>query len=333
VGTLGSVDITAIHPRLVNPFVQHWNLTVEREIVANLGLRLSYIGTRATQLVYGRNINKPPASTQPFAQSRRPYPLYRNITMYENGGSQIYNSFTAEVQRRFSRGLSFQAAWTWAKNLTDADEVGITEGGPTIEDTYNRRRERGNAQFTPRHRFVSNAIWQLPFGKGRTWMNSGGPLDWVFGGWQLSAVYNAQTGEYFTPTFSGPDPSNTQTFGGIPDRIGSGELPAGERSIRRWFDATAFRVPAAGSFGNSGWNILAGPGRHAANLGVFKTFQPTERVAVRVQATFTNAFNHPNFGAPNTNISAPASAGTITGVQTRDSGGPRQGLLAIFLTF
>jgi hypothetical protein len=333
VGTLGSVDVTAIHSRLINPFVQQWNLTVEREIAADLGLRLSYIGTKSTQLVYGRNINKPPASTIAFAQSRRAYPLYRNITMYENGGSQIYHSFTTEVQRRFSKGLSFQAAWTWAKNLTDADEVGITEGGPTIEDTYDRLRERADAQFSPRHRFVSNAIWELPFGKGRALLNTGGAANWVLGGWQLSAVYNAQTGEYFTPSFSGPDPSNTQTFGGIPDRIGNGNLPSGQRTIARWFDATAFAVPPAGRFGNSGRNILIGPGRQAVNLGLFKTFYPSERFNIRIQGTFTNAFNHPNFGTPNTNISAPASVGTISSLQTRDSAGARSGLLALFVTF
>jgi hypothetical protein len=253
--------------------------------------------------------------------------------MYENGGSQIYHSFTTEVQRRFSKGLSFQAAWTWAKNLTDADEVGITEGGPTIEDTYDRLRERGDAQFSPRHRFVSNLIWELPFGKGRAMMNTGGVANWVLGGWQLSAVYNAQTGEYFSPTFSGPDPSNTQTFGGTPDRIGNGNLPAGERTIDRWFDASAFTNPPAGRYGNAGKNFLIGPGRQAANLGLFKTFYPTERFNVRVQATFTNAFNHPNFGSPNTNISAPASVGTIRSLQGRDSAGPRQGLLAIFFSF
>jgi hypothetical protein len=332
-GSVGSIDMTGIDPHLKNPFIQQWNLTIEQALARSVGLRVSYIGTRGTQLVYGRNINQPPASATAFSQDRRPYPLYRNITIRENGGSQTYHALSTEVSHRMAHGLEFQAAWTWAKTITDTDEVGITEGGPTLEDAYNRIRERADAQYSPRHRFISNLIWQLPAGKGRAILNRGGAPDWILGGWQLSVIYNAQTGEYFTPNFSGTDPSNTQTIGGVPDRTGNGNLPAGQRTLDRWFDASAFTAPPNGRFGNSGKNILVGPGRQALNLGAFKSFRPTERITFRVQATFTNALNHANFGAPNANISAPASVGAVRSVQTRDSAGPRQGLLAAFFTF
>ena len=331
--SLGSIDMTGLDPHLRNPFIQQWNMTVEQALTRQIGLRVSYIGSRATQLIYGRNINQPPASAVAFTQDRRPYPLYRNITIRENGGAQSYNALSTELNHRLAHGLQFQAAWTWAKTITDTDEVGITEGGPTLEDAYNRIRERADAQYSPRHRFVSNVIWQLPIGKGHTVMNRGGVADWILGGWQLSLIYNAQTGEYFTPTFSGTDPSNTQTIGGIPDRVKNGNLPTDQRTIDKWFDASAFVAPPNGRFGNSGKNILIGPGRQALNLGLFKSFHPTERTSFRVQATFTNATNHPNFGAPNAGISASASVGTVRSVQTRDSAGPRQGLLAAYFTF
>ena len=331
--SLGSIDMTGLDPHLRNPFIQQWNMTVEQALTRQIGLRVSYIGSRATQLIYGRNINQPPASAVAFTQDRRPYPLYRNITIRENGGTQSYNALSTELNHRLAHGLQFQAAWTWAKTITDTDEVGITEGGPTLEDAYNRIRERADAQYSPRHRFVSNVIWQLPIGKGHAVMNRGGVADWILGGWQLSLIYNAQTGEYFTPTFSGTDPSNTQTIGGIPDRVKNGNLPTDQRTIDKWFDASAFVAPPNGRFGNSGKNILIGPGRQALNLGLFKSFHPTERTSFRVQATFTNATNHPNFGAPNAGISAPASVGTVRSVQTRDSAGPRQGLLAAYFTF
>ncbi len=332
-GTTGSVDLNAISVNLRNPLIQQWNLTVERSLTSDTGLRISYIGTRSTGLIYGRNINQPFPSAVPFNQNRRPYPLFRNITYRDNGGSQTYHALSMQVSRNFSKGLSFDAAWTWAKNLTDADEVGTTEGGPTLENAYDRIRERADAQYSPRHRLVTTAIWEIPVGKGRRFANRGGLPDWILGGWQLSATYNAQTGEYMTPTFSGSDPSNTQTLGGVPDRIGNGNLPVDQRSLNRWFDASAFVTPPNGRFGNSGRNILEGPGRQALNLGLFKSFRPTEKTSLRVQATFTNALNHPNFNYPNLNISAPASVGTITSVQTRDSGGPRSGLLAAFFTF
>jgi hypothetical protein len=332
-GATGAVNMNATTLHVLDPRVQQMNFTVERTIASNTGIRLSYIHTLSTRLLYAININQPPASTTPFTQSRRPYPLFNNILLYQNGGTQSYNAFSTELNHRYNRGLEFNAAWTWAKNLTDADEFGRTQGGPTIENSYNRVRQRGDAQYSPRHRIYGTTIWELPFGKSRRWLNNGGVSDWILGGWQLSATYAWQTGSYLTPTFSGSDPSNTNTIGGIPDRISDGNLPADQRSIVHWFDGSAFVAPPNGRFGNAGTGILIGPSRQTGNLGAFKTFRPIERMSVRVQATFTNVLNHPNFNDPNLNISAPASVGTITSVQTRDFGGPRSGLLAIFVTF
>ena len=126
----------------------------------------SYIGSKSSQLIYRRNINQPLPSTIAFNQNRRPYPLYQNINMNENGGNQIYHALSVEVQRRWSQGFSFQSAWTWAKNIADTDEQGNTEGGPVIEDTNNRARERSDVQFNPRHRFFAQTVWELPFGSG-----------------------------------------------------------------------------------------------------------------------------------------------------------------------
>ncbi|HUS07598.1 MAG TPA: hypothetical protein VMZ52_14930, partial [Bryobacteraceae bacterium] len=159
-------------------------------------------------------------------------------------------------------------------------------------------------------------------------LNHGGLANTLIGGWQMTAFYSAQSGLFFTPAFSGPDTSNTQAFGSTPDRIGDGNLPPDKRSIDRWFDASAFAIPPNGRFGNSGRAILTGPGQQLLHFGLFKTFQPIERISVRVQATFTNAPNHTNFSNPNTNIAAPASVGTI-----RSAGAPRAGVVAAFLSF
>ena len=334
-GTPGAVTVEALALNLRNPQIQQWNMSVEREIAFQTGVRISYIGSKSTQLIYRRNINQPLPSTVPFNQNRRPYPLYQNINMNENGGNQIYHALSAEVQRRWSRGLSFQSAFTWSKNIADVDEQGNTEGGPVIEDTNNRTRERSVVQYNPHLRFFAQGVWELPMGKGRRFLDRRGPADWILGGWQLTAVYTAQTGEYLTPTFSGTDPSNTNTIGGIPDRIRNGNLPASERNINHWFDASAFVAPPvnSGRFGNSGKDIIVGPGRQVLNAGLFKSFRPIERVAVRFQATYQNIFNHPNFGNPNLNISTPAAVGTITSMGSREGSGPRSGLLGIFLDF
>jgi hypothetical protein len=328
-GTTGNLDITGLDLNLRNAYAQQWNLTVERELTASTGLRISYIGSRSTSLVYGRNINQPAPSTIPFNQNRRPFPLIRNIVMRENGGNHIYHALTTQVERQWRGGLSYMAAWTWAKSLTDVDETGGVEGGTTLENAFDRRRERGDAQYSPRHRFISTVIWELPFGSGKPFLSDSGFANAVFGGWQLSGSFIAQTGEFLTPTFTGVDPSNTQIVGGLPDRIGDGNLPSDQRTIDRWFDASAFVAPPAnaGRFGNSGRSILVGPGRQTASAGLFKSFPIRERMFFRVQVSFTNLFNRANFGTPALNISAPAAVGSITSIQTRDSAGPRNGLL------
>ena len=327
-GATGNVDVTGLDLNLRNAYVQQWNFTLERDLGASIGLRLSYVGTNSTKLVYGRNVNMPAPSTVAFNPNRRPYPLFRNITMRENGGNQIYHALTTQLERKWSRGLSFMGAWTWAKNLTDIDEIGGVEAGTVIENAFNRSRERADAQFTPRQRLISTLIWELPVGRGKRLLNHS-RASLVLGGWQLSGSYIAQTGEFLTPSFASVDPSNTQTVGGIPDRIGNGNLPSGQRTIDRWFDVSAFAVPPAnsGRFGTSGRGIIIGPGRQIASAALFKSFPIRERVYFRVQISFTNLFNTANFDIPALNISAPNSVGTIRATAGRDLAGPRNGLI------
>ena len=327
-GTTGNVDVTGLGLNLRNAYVQQWNFTLERDLGASIGLRLSYVGTKSTKLVYGRNVNMPAPSTAAFNQNRRPYPLFRNITMRENGGNQIYHALTTQLERKWTRGLSFMGAWTWAKNLTDIDEIGGVEAGTVIENAFNRSRERADAQYTPRQRLISTLIWELPVGRGKPLLNKSA-AGLIVGGWQLSASYIAQTGEFLTPSFAGADPSNTQTVGGIPDRIGNGNLPSGQRTIDRWFDVSAFAVPAAnsGRFGTSGRGILSGPGRQIASAALFKSFPIRERAFFRVQISFTNLLNRANFEIPALNISAPNNVGTIRATAGRDLAGPRNGLI------
>jgi hypothetical protein len=334
-GAPGAVTIEALALNLINPHIQQWNVSYERELFERTSVRGSYIGTKSSQLIYRRNINQPAASTVPFNQNRRPYPLFQSINMNESGGNQIYHALSLEAQRKWNGGFSFQSAWTWAKNIADVDEQGNTEGGPLIENTYDRARERSDVQFNPRHRFFAQTVWEMPFGAGRRYMNVRGAANWLLGGWQLTATYTIQTGEFLTPVFAGSDPSNTTTIGGIPDRAGNGNLPSSERSIDRWFDASAFVAPPAnsGRFGNSGKGVIVGPGRKAFNAGLFKTFKPVERMSVRFQVTYQNLFNNANFGNPNLNISAPAAVGTITSQANREGTGPRNGLLGIYLDF
>jgi hypothetical protein len=135
------------------------------------------------------------------------------------------------------------------------------------------------------------------------------------GGWQLYWTAFMETGQFFGPSYSGADASNTNTSGGRPDRIANGNLPPDQRSIFRWFDASAFARPAAGTFGNSGMNVIEGPGLNGHNLTLGKTFPITERFKFTIMAAGQNISNHPNFNNPAANISVPGSVGRISGTR------------------
>src|SRR6185436_13583761 len=119
------------------------------------------------------------------------------------------------------------------------------------------------------------------------------------------------------------------------DRVGNGNLPSSQRTMAKWFDASAFLAPTTGSghFGNSGKGIIVGPGRNVFNCALAKNLKPTERIGVRLQVQYQNVLNHPNWGNPNLGISTPATVGTITSMGTREGSGQRSGLLSIFVDF
>jgi hypothetical protein len=314
-GSIGTITATGFSRDLKNPYVQQWNFTVEREI-ANVGARLSYVGTKGTGLGYTRELNIPAPSTTPFNNSRRPYTQYGSLLFSENGGNSIYHALQADVERRFGQGLFFQANWTWSNLISDAADS-RSDLGPTIENPLDRRRERGREAYAVRHRVNGSIIWELPFGRGRRYLtNLPAGLNHLAGGWTLSTLVFLETGRYFSASYSGRDISATGRTSGRPDCIANANLPPSERLVTRWFDASAFSVPAAnsGRYGNCGVNTLEGPGLKAQHLGVTKRlYQQGERTNVEFQLHVLNLFNHPNFNTPSSNIS---NASTVAQVQS-----------------
>jgi hypothetical protein len=153
----------------------------------------------------------------------------------------------------------------------------------------------------------------MPFGRGKKFLtNAPGAVDFVLGGWQANWVSIMETGQFFTPSFSGSDPSNTNTSGGRPDRIANGNLPSDQRTLEHWFNAAAFAVPRPGTFGNAGQYILEGPGLNVHSMTVSKTFKTREQFRTTFMAAFQNLFNHPSFATPAANISSPGTVGVIT---------------------
>ena len=318
-GTPGTLALGAVSPNLLNSYAQQYSLSIEREITRNIGLRVSYIGSKGTQLPYRRDVNQPVASTAAFSNARRPYPLFNTITYADNGANMLYSGLQTQVQKRASHGLMFTSTWTWAKEISDTDDTGDFELNTTIEDTYSRRRDRGNVYSVPRHQWMNQVLYELP-GRGR----------WT-GGWQLNALLNLSTGNWFTPQISGPDPTNTNQTTLRPDLVTS--TIAMPRTINQWFDPNAFATPANGSWGNAGRGIIQGPGYVLLNLGLEKTIRIEKLGALQVVASFANVLNHVNLGEPSMTVNN-ANGGKITSTHIfPPAGAARTGQLGVRWSF
>jgi hypothetical protein len=294
-----------------------YSLTVEREVFRDLGLRLSYIASRGVQLPYLRNVNQPQPS---LGLARRPFPLYNNLIYSDNGAYNSYSGLQVQVARRFSRGIQISSAWTWAKQISEVDDTGNADLNTTIENAYDRRRDRADVNAVPRHQWMNQALWELPFARNRLW-----------GGWQISALINLQTGHYLNPQFAGADVSNTFNFGGRPDIVR--EEINYPRLLTAWYDRAAFAVPQAGRFGNAGRNLIRGPGYVITNLGLSKNFRWERSGVIQIAASFQNILNHVNLGPPNLTVTA-VQGGTITSTHIFPAAGsPRAGQLSLRWSF
>jgi hypothetical protein len=178
-----------------NPYTMQWHLTVEREIFADTGLRLSYIGSRTLKVVHQVDYNQPQPSTIPFTTARSPFPLWNTIFSRVNGQTVKFHSFQTEFDRRFAGGLTLQSSYSWTRNWTDGG--GGNETGSLIEDSYDRQREYSNVEWARPHRWITTWLWELPIGRNRRLLNSAPAFaEHLIGGWELSGIllFRAVTG-------------------------------------------------------------------------------------------------------------------------------------------
>ncbi len=303
-----------------NGVIHQLNFTVERQI-RDTGFRLSYLGSRSRDLNFDKSINKPQPSLVAFTQSRRPYPQFVGTTYAQSDGAANYDALTVQVQRKVGQ-LTFDHHWTWASNYNNMQN---------LENPY-APLFFARDPFTTRQRLVLNTIWRVPVGRGRRWLsNAPQAVNHVIGGWELYWVAFMESGAFFSPSFSGSDPSNTNTVGGLPDRVCNGNVDPGKRALGRWFDPTCFAVPPAGRFGNSGVNVLEGPGRHEHDLTISKRFNITERLVFSYAMAITNLFNRANFNNPSANISVPGSVGVVG--STKNYAPNRQMMMRVRIDF
>ncbi len=212
-----------------------------------------------------------------------------------------------KAEKRLSKGVSFLTAYTWSKSIDNSSQFDTNSPNPQNYTSY----MRGPSNFDQTHRVVLSGLWELPFGKGRTWLNSANRgVDAILGGWNLGGIFTGATG--FPYTVGIPvDRANIGTGGQRPNVIGAAALS--NPTIDRWFNGDAFALPDLYTFGNAGRNILRGPKVVNLDFSIMKRFRTFEKQFVEFRSELFNSTNTPNFSTPSSTIGN-ASTGRIFGV-------------------
>jgi hypothetical protein len=306
---LAGVTSQDFHPE--TPVYDQWNVNLEYQLPGQIVISPAYVGTKGTHLQVLRDLNQIPTPQPTYNQSLAPYPQYGTFTSILNRGNSTYHAFQLKAEKRTSHGLYFLSAFTYGKAINDQPEICCNSPWP--ENSYNIRAEKGLADFDNRERWVSSLDYELPVGKGRRFLNQGGVLDAILGGWHLGGIITLRSGFPFSPEI-GFDPSNTGSPGlQRSNQIGSGHLANPTPSL--WFNLNDFPVPNCpnGCFGDAGKNILEGPGEKTADLSLRKFFNFTEQKNLEFRTEFFNALNHAVFSQPDNFITdGPGAAGVIT---------------------
>ena len=307
-------------------YVQSWNLAVQRALPKQLSLEVAYVGNRGVGVTGVLNMNPglipgAGASGQPFNQLFGRRDAINNIFFGTGSG---YHSLQTKLDRRFSNGFALTTAYTWSKAI---DTVGADNGG--FAYYINPERNRARADADVRHVFVQSYIYELPFGKGKSFANSG-LVAAIAGGWQVNGILTLQTGTPFNLSVPGTiinAPGNSNQ----PDLVGTYTASKGVGTHTTWFDSTVFRQPAAGTFGNIGRNVLTGPGLGNLDFSLFRKFSITERFKAEFRVESFNITNTAKFNNPSGDITSP-NFGKVTGAQSAPNG-PREIQLGLKVTF
>jgi hypothetical protein len=292
-------------------YTHQWNFTLQRELVQGMVLEVGYVATKSGKRSLFANTNTaPPGPGDP--NPRRKYPELGTTSIMTDTGRGEYHGLQTKLEKRFSKGLSFTANYTYSKNLNLAG-TGFS-GSESPQNPDRPEDDWGLSGLHRRHLFSSNWIYELPFGRGRTYGNNMSKVaDAFLGGWQVSGIVTMYSGQALTVTV----PRDTANIGarGVNQRANNtGQSPDIDNQTRAaWFNTSVFFVPPLYTFGNSGRGVVIGPGSQNWTLGVYKNFIIAERHRVQFRAEAYNAFNHPNWPNPNTNVES-ANFGKITSV-------------------
>lgn len=297
-------SVTTYDQNLRTSYAQQWNFTVQSELFQNTVLSIGYNGTRGTKLIGARDINQ--AQPSPAQPNYRPLPTFSDINLIASGFDSVYHSLQAQFQCRLQSGLTGLFSYTWAKSLDNASNFFASAGDANYpQDSNNIAAERARSSFDVPHRFTGSFVYQLPFGPGKAlgsdWTGAAARL---LSGWQLNGIVSLQAGQPYSVALPGEfDNSNTgrSSYGfGAGDRPNVNSDPnLSSPDPQQWFDPSAFSLPAYGSFGNAGRNIIGGPGLANVDFSVLKDIEIAEATTLQLRAELFNMLNTPNFLNPN----------------------------------
>jgi hypothetical protein len=326
----------AVDKNLRTPYMQQWHLGFERELPGDSVFALTYAGSKGTKLYTFFNGNQAAPSANPSDATAPRRPVFASIVgdgpctlatpdncspVFDTGidwfrstGSSSYNSLQARFEKRFSKGLQFEASYTWAHSIDIASNANL---GPTQNNSDFRyfrdpEAERGNSDFDVRQRLVLNSIYELPVGHGKKFFgDASGFANQVVGGWQVANIVSVSTGNWYTVLDANGNFANADGgAGGVsqrPDLVGNpnqaGPVPGNPgcaapsriHTSTAWFNTCAFVDPALGSFGDVGRNTIESPGYTTWDLSVFKNFRTSEGTNLEFRSEFFNVLNHTNF--------------------------------------
>ena len=297
------------------PYTQQWNLDIQRELPKNVLLDVAYVGTAGVHLTGSTNLNQgaPGGGAPPISASIGQVEALLNVE------HSSYNALQVKMEHRFSSGLYILGSYVYSRSIDNGSTTtqGDLANGNNSEpqNAFNFAAERGLSDNNATHRFVASYVYDLPFGKGKKYMNGGSrTMDEVVGGWQINGAAVVQSGLPFSPLYSGgaaigagPAGAVRPNIVGDPNRAGTVAAnpnciaPTQIHTANNWFNPCAYVAPTQ-AFGDAGRNSLVGPRFVNFNFSIFKDFAITERYKLQFRTEFFNIFNHTNLGLPNPNF-------------------------------
>jgi len=323
-----TVRLQSLEWRPRTPITQQWNFNIQQEFGGGWLVEMGYFGTKSQFLQKEWDINYALPGPGSVDSRRRWRTLLwpgtnqtlvlSTVQRNDFNGNSLFHSFQTKVERRFTAGFSLLGSYMWSKTIGDASALSAagraagSGGGP--QNPLNFRPERSLEDNHLSHRFVLSPMWDLPFGAGRRLgSNWKGLANAVFGGWSVASIITLTTGRPMNVSVRG-DPANTGATN-RPDLVGNPYLDRSERTVARYFNTSAFAPNKQYTYGNTGRNILIGPGMENVDFAAYKQFRITEKKRLQFRFEAFDLFNTPHFAAPNLTVGDP-NIGRITSADT-----------------